>query len=374
VSKRTNGEGTVWQDKRGLWRGEITLGYEVVDDRKKRIKKAFSSKDREKLLQLMNNERHNINRNIIIKNSDYTVAEWIKFWLENYKSNTLKSKTYDNYEYALNCHIKNNIGDIKLNKIRPDTVQQLYNQMHRRGFSTSTIRITHVTLSQAFEQAIKNELIYNNPCNATIRPKSEKKKATALSVQQQEIFLSTCKDSTFHKFFIFLLYTGLRMGEGQSLIWDDIDFEKNTISVNKTASVVINRDEDALTKHKTIISSAKTQRSVRTVPMNKRVMTILLEMKRKANDSPFVFSSKTGTMLGARNISRALSNLLNACGLPKEISVHTLRHTFATRLLEKGVNPKVASDLLGHASVQITLDVYSHVMPNVKFDAVNLLD
>jgi site-specific recombinase XerD len=97
-------------------------------------------------------------------------------------------------------------------------------------------------------------------------------------------------------------------------------------------------------------------------------------MKQRDKEGLFVFSSKKSTMLMPRNINRSLSDLLKAKGLPDSITVHTLRHTFATRLLEKGVNPKTVSDLLGHASIQITLDVYSHVMPQVKCDAVNLLD
>jgi hypothetical protein len=178
MPKRTNGEGTIYQRPDGLWRGEITLGY---DSNGKRIKKVFHSKDREKLLKKLNDERYKLNRNIITQPSDYTVAEWVQFWLDNYKKNTLKSKTYDNYEYALNVHIRETIGGLKLNKIRTDSIQQLYNQMHKRSLSASTIRIIHVTLSQAFEQAIKNELIYVNPCKATIRPKSEKKKVSAMT-------------------------------------------------------------------------------------------------------------------------------------------------------------------------------------------------
>ena len=369
MPKRTNGEGTIFQRANGLWCAELTIGYDASG---KRIKKSLASMDLEKLQKKINDEKYKLNRNIIIQSTDYTVASWVRFWLENYKANTLKSKTYDNYEYALNCHIKDSIGNFKLNKIRTDSIQQLYNQMHKRGLSTSTIRITHVTLSQAFEQAIKNELIYINPCKATVRPKSEKKKVTAMTVEQQQAFINGCSNSTYHNLFIFLLHTGLRMGEALALIWEDIDFEGKTILVNKTASVIINRDDGASTRHKTIIDTAKTSHSVRTVPLNKSAYKVLLTQKERSG--LLVFSSQAGTILMARNINRSIGDLLKANNLPDSISVHTLRHTFATRLLEKGVNPKTVSVLLGHASVQITLDVYSHVMPQVKTDAVNLLD
>ena len=369
MAKRKNGEGTIYQRPDGLWRGELTIGYDASG---KRIKKVFHSKELEKLQKKLNDERYKLDRNIITHNSDYTVTAWVQFWLENYKSNILKSKTYDNYEYALNGHIKDSIGGIRLNKIKTDSIQQLYNQMHKRNLSTSTIRIVHVTLSQAFDQAIKNELIHINPCKATIRPKSEKKKVKAMTVQQQAIFVNGCKDSTYHNLFIFLLNTGLRIGEALALVWDDIDFNQQTIFINKTVSDIVNRDEGATTKRKTIIDTAKTSHSIRTVPINKSVMKILNGQKEKSGQ--LVFSSKVGTLLMPRNINRSLKDLLKANDLPDSITVHSLRHTFATRLLEKGVNPKTVSDLLGHASVQITLDVYSHIMPQVKSDAVKLLD
>jgi len=373
MPKRINGEGTIWQDKRGLWRGEITLGYEEIDGKKKRIKKTLSSKSKEELLRKMNTEHHRIDRNIIIKNSNYTVAEWVKFWLKNYKVNAIKPKTYDSYEYALK-HIEKSIGDMHLNKIRPDNIQHFYNQMKKNGLSQNTIRIVHATLSQALDQAIKSEFIYTNPCASTIRPKSTKRKAEAMTVQHQENFVACCGESTYHQFFIFLLNTGVRLGEGQSLAWSDINFEKKIISINKTVSVVANRDEDATARTKTIIDTTKTAHSTRNIPMNVTVEKILRSLEAIRRDNVFVFSSRNGTILSARNITRAYKNLLASAGLPNTYTIHTTRHTFATRLLEKGVNPKTASELLGHSSVQITLDLYSHILPEIKSEAVNLLD
>jgi len=168
--------------------------------------------------------------------------------------------------------------------------------------------------------------------------------------------------------------TGLRMGEAQALIWEDIDFNEKMISISKTASTIKNRDEDADTKMVTVIDSAKTVHSIRQVPMNKAVEKILRKQKDKPQNDVFVFASKVGTLLSARNIGRAYKSSLERTKLPNTFNVHSTRHTFATRLLEKNVNPKIVSELLGHASIQITLDLYSHVLPPVKHDAVNLLD
>ena len=368
MPKRTHGEGTIYQRKDGLWRGELTLGY---DDDGKRIKKVFHSKDLEVVQKKLNDERYRLDRNIVVRDGDYTVEEWTRFWLENYKSNQVKSKTYDNYEYALDLHIAPAIGKIKLGKIRPDDVQRLYNQQHKRGLSTNTIRIVHVTLSQAFEQAVKNGLMYSNPCKATVRPKTQKKKVTAMTSAQQERFLEHCGNSTFHLLFVFLLNTGLRVGEALPLVWTDIDFGRPCVTVSKTMSDIVNRDGDGGRRRRVVVYEPKTAHGEREVPLNKSAVAALGKLDGGRH---YVFASKNGTMLLYRNIRRALGDLLKAANLPDSITIHALRHSFATRLLEKGVNPKVVSALLGHATIQITLDTYSHAMPEIQNDAVGLLD
>ena len=136
-------------------------------------------------------------------------------------------------------------------------------------------------------------------------------------------------------------------------------------------SDIINRDEGDERKRKIVIHEPKTVHGEREVPLNRSAVAALMKLDR---NKYFVFASKNNTMLMNRNIRRALSDLLIAAKLPDSITVHALRHSFATRLLEKGVNPKIVSALLGHASVHITLDTYSHAMPEVKNDAVGLLD
>lgn len=375
MPKRTNGEGTIYQRANGLWVGDLTIRYDIVDGKKKRIKKTFTSMDRETVLKEMNDTRYKLNRNMITQNNNFTVAEWVSFYLDNYKKNIVKAKTYDNYDYIYRCHIKDNIGDIKLDKIRPDTMQQLYNQLRNNGLSSSTIHKVHVLLNQSFEQAIRNNLIYSNPCKATNLPKSSTRHVIAMSNTEQTAFELQCTNTTHHNLFVFLLNTGLRRGEAMALSWNDIDFTTKTITVNKTVSVVSNREADpADKKTMTIIDTAKTESSMRTVPINKKAERILLLQKSNPCNDFYVFSTTNGKILTARNIHRSFHALLSKADLPDTYTIHSLRHTFATRLLEKGANIKVISDILGHASIQITLDTYSHVMPNFKHEVISLLD
>jgi len=176
VAKRTNGEGTIYQRTDGLWIADLTLGY---DDNGKRLKKVFSSKNLDVLQKKVNDAKYRLNRNIITQNSDYTVAGWVQFWLENYKVNTIKSKTYDSYENTLNRHIKPAIGSLRLNKLHTDSIQQLYKQLHDRGLSSTTISTAHTVMSQAFNQAITNHLIYINPWQGYHTTKSSKKESNS---------------------------------------------------------------------------------------------------------------------------------------------------------------------------------------------------
>ena len=371
MPKRTSGEGTIYQRPDGLWRAELTLGY---DENKKRIKKVFTSKELDVLQKKVNDFKYKLDRKIVVQKSDYTVYEWVLHWLENYKYNYLKENTYDDYEFSLNKYIKNVLGNVRLDRISTDMVQRFYNSLQERGLGSTTVHVAHTVLSQSFEQAIKNGILYINPCKATTRPKKKKQKVSALTCDEQHSFVKGLGGSVYHCLFSFLLNTGLRIGEARALTWADVDFENRLIIVNKTASQVKNRQEDAPAKTKIIIQSTKTTHSERQVPLNKIAWEICVVQKSKLKDSPFVFCSKVGTMLQERNINRALASHFNKVGFANRYSVHSIRHTFATRLMEKGVNPKVVSALLGHASVQITLDLYSHAMPEIKSNAVNLLE
>jgi integrase len=366
-----NGEGTIYQTKAGLWRAEVTMRY---DENGKRITKTKSSKHKEVVQKWLTEENFRLSRGVSIVGSDHTLGSWLDFWLENYKRPSIKAKTFDNYEKLINWYVLPNFGKIKLSKVKGETIQQLYNEMYKKGLATSTIKNVKAPLSQAFDQAVKNEIIYSNPCKIAVVPKVPPKKTRAFTVEEQEKFLSTLTDNTFSDFFRFAFQTGMRCGEIMAITWADVDLTEKKLKVNKTVSVVIDRDDNRESKYKTVLTLPKSDKSNRVIDINKGALAVLNKRMAADKDSGFVFPSQNGTPLHYRNVRRTFTEFRDRAELPTDLTIHSTRHSFATRLLERGANIKAVSEILGHNSIQITLDTYGHVMPSFKKDTMDLLD
>lgn len=370
AKRRQNGEGTIYQRSNGLWVCELTLGY---DENDKRIKKTLTSMDREQLQKKINDTKYLRDRQLVSEPSKYTVGEWILTWLENYKLNSVKPTTYDSYYNAYKVHLLPNLGKIKLDKLTTIQIQQYINKISN-SMSLSSIKKIYITLQQSYAQAIKLGMIYVNPCNGITLPKEERTVATAFTKQEQENFLKLCKsDNTYDNLYIFAFNTGMRLGEILALTYDKI--EDSSITVNSNLTISSDRSEDAEKKQKTTISTTKTKSGMRTIPLNKAAKkAVELQRKNNKTNSPFIFCSSSGTPLMKRNIYRNLKTKLEIINANENLTFHSIRHSFATRLLEKGADIKTVSELLGHKSIQITLDIYAHVSNDLKQKTISLLD
>lgn len=338
--------------------------------------------DREKLQQKINDIKYKNDRHLLTNPSEYTVAEWVEFWLDTYKKASIKPTTYDMYKGSLDRYIEPKIGHYKLNKLNSIMVQHFINDIAgkalaaKEGLSQSSIKKVYVTLSQACKQAVIANILYQNPCDGVQIPKKPAREALAFKKEEQESFLSHCAgDNSYENLFIFAFNTGMRLGELLALTWDDVDFEGKTVNVNKNISKVNDYDENAEKKTKTIISTTKTESGKREIPLSAAALACVKRQKENCKvDSPFVFCSGTGTPLQKRNIYRAFKAILEKAKIESKVTPHSMRHSFATRLLEKGADIKTVSELLGHKSIQITLDIYSHVSSNLKKNTISLLD
>lgn len=235
------------------------------------------------------------------------------------------------------------------------------------------------------EQAVNSNYIYKNPSNATSLPKgSVGKKRRALSKDEMQIFLEAVARERLEAAFVVLLGTGIRLGELLGLHWSDIDLKNSTLSVTQSLNRLKSLDKNAPTKTQLIFQEPKTEGSKRNIPLPSKVVEAPYahkarqeEEKSAAEDiysnQDLAFCTNIGMPIDPRNPIRDIHRISKNAGL-ETVNVHSLRHTYATRLLEANQHPKVVQELLGHANISMTLDAYSHVMPDVKKEAVKTLD
>lgn len=308
--------------------------------------------------------------------SKQTLNQYLDQWLSEVARQRLRERTYSDYTTLLKRYVRPVIGGRKLSQITALDIQKLYNDMSEAGLSPRTIRYTHAVLHSAFEQAVKWGMLPRNVTDLIELPQQKKQEMRCLSPAEARKFLDATKGTRWEALFSLMLTTGLRPGEALGLKWSDIDFENSRLHVQRALVRIRNTEGWRL-------EEPKTARSRRVIPLPKNVLQDLkahrkrqLEEKLKATeyaDHGFVFAVSNGEPLSERNLLRDFKSILTKAGLP-DIRLYDLRHTCATLLLAAGENPKIVSERLGHASVTLTLDTYSHVLPDMQKKATEKLE
>lgn len=324
----------------------------------------------------------------IRQKKDVTVEEWFLFWLYQYKIFTVKSGTIESYKCIYEYYVKPVFGEQKLTKISGEEIQLFYNQIARQGYSNATLSLIHVLVGSMFKQAYKNGRVKKNPLEQVVLPKIEKEKhCRVLTIKEQKILLNYCKGSEIEGIILVAIMTGMRIGEIIGLEWNDINFFKQEIEVNGT----LKQTRDG----KFFKDIPKTKASFRTIPMILPTQKILQQIKevqyysktvQKKTWNPIlgleqlVFTRQNGTPFTGQHIRQQLNRIVKKINEEypelgfRYITPHILRHTFATRALENGIPPKVVQELLGHSSIKITLDLYTHILPKTKANEMKKIE
>ena len=250
------------------------------------------------------------------------------------------------------------------------------------GTSRDTIRKVKVLLHAALEQAIDNGIIVRNVSSRTVLPKMEQKEIRFFTLEEQKRFIDALPDSTGGRALYFILGTGIRAGELAGLRWSDIDGD--TFTVNQTIQRIRDFTADADNRSLLHAGTPKTKAGRRTIPLPPKMQEVLqIQRRRQRADkiaagkdwvpNDLVFCTETGTPYEGRNLARVLHRTLKEIGLPP-MGVHALRHTFATRAVESGMDLRTLSEILGHTKVSLTLQLYAHSTMETKVEAMNCIE
>ncbi|MFC0188433.1 tyrosine-type recombinase/integrase [Fictibacillus aquaticus] len=298
----------------------------------------------------------------------------IDFVENQYKPN-VRSNTWKRAEVIVNNHLVPSLGHLKLKDIKPAHIQNYFTEKLEAGLSANYINIMNQLLKKALDVAVKWELIEKNPAQVVQAPKRFKSKFDVWTTQEAQDFLSHMKGKKYYPVYLLAIYTGMRKGELIALRWQDISLDNETLQVNRTF---------VFTDYKPSFNEPKTASSIRTIHLPTLVLQELKRLLVKAKEqklsrgelwasSDLLFTTRTGNVVMPNQIQKDFAKACESLCL-KRIRFHDLRHTHATMLLQMGVHPKVVSERLGHSSIQITLDTYSHVLPSMQESLVKDLD
>ena len=312
-----------------------------------------------------------LDNNGIIENKKITYGEWFTQWMENYKKNSVKIGTFDTYKHYYDSIIKEEFENRKLSSIRGVDLQKFFNRLLAKGYKDSTLKVVKAILSSSFKQAFKDEIISRNPMDATTLPKNKEESKSgkiALTREQQALFMEFAKDSYLYNYFAVSLRTGMRTGELRGLRFGDIDKENGVIHVRRTLKYINNQGffED----------TPKTKSSLRDIPLTSDLTALLEDQKnfwgfKVEKIDRYIFCNEMGEALSLMNVRREIDRIIKEIRSAghedfPHFSSHTFRHTFATRAIEAGMPPQVLKTILGHSSLAMTMDLYSHVLPDTK--------
>ncbi len=305
-----------------------------------------------------------------------TVGDFLAEWLEGQRQR-LRPNTWKRYEEYVRIHTIPGVGRVKLAALTPQHLDRLYAQRMAAGLSPTTVHHVHAVLHKALEQAVRWNLVPRNVADLVDSPRAGRQEMSALTPEQTRTLLDGAADGPLEAILTLAVTTGMRKGELLALHWSDVDLERGTLRVVGT----MQRHRDG----KLAVSPPKTARSRRQVELTPIALDALRRHRSRQAETRLLLGSEWNVMglvfpssLGkAQDGSHLLYGLfhplLKSLGLPV-IRFHDLRHTAATLLLGQGIHPKIVSEMLGHSTIAITLDLYSHVTPTMQRDAARAMN
>ena len=381
--KRANGDGSIYLTKDGRWTARVQLGK--TNNGKPKIKAFYGKTKTEVTRKLREFQKQDF---LSTESSKQSFSEYLHNWLVLYKERSLRATSFDRLEGIVQHVVEPYFKYINLSQVSCDHIQKFFMELQDKGYAYATLEKIKHLLNGCFKHALARNDIRRNPMVELIMPSKETfvcKEIVFLNEEDigkftrsaTEKYLSGEPVYRYGYGLVFMMYTGLRLGEALALKKSDIDCENKTVTVNKNTVIIKNRHDEGnnyiVKTHK-----PKTKTGVRTVYLCQTALNALEELCKITNivdNDSFIFSTTTGKAASKRNIQRTVQSIASKSQLSiPYCNVHTLRHTFASMLFRKKIDVKTISVLLGHSNVNFTYNRYIHLLEEQKHLAVALLD
>lgn len=355
--KRSHGEGTLYHDESNdRWVAQISL-----PNGKRRTK---TNKNKKPLLNWLTEQRSKIRKGTYVTDDKIRLGDFLDRYIEDVAKHSLRPRTLESHSGYVRNHIKPELGHIRLINLRPDHVQAFYTKKLNEGLAKRTVQYMHAILHKALDQAMRWGMVARNVTDLVDVPQPKKKPPKIWNPDQVNTFLKAVENHQYYPIYVLAIYTGMRQGELLGIHKEDVDLEKGILHVRWQVQPIRGK---GLT-----VTPVKTDKSKRPITIPDTALEVLKKHLESVEEG-LIFTTSTGNPISARNLYRHYKKVIKKTGLP-DIRFHDLRHTHATLLLQAGVNPKVVQERLGHSSVLLTLDTYSHVVPSLQEEAADKVE
>ena len=352
-----------------------TIAGTILKDVKKRFMEAVYENEKE----------------INLREENIKLDDWFIKWLDVYKHDLIRKNTRRAYKQVYYKHISSQLGNLNIKDITQLDIRELLKKMDTQGYNYATKNRIRIMLLDMFNKALLDEFVKKNPAKGISIRQNKEKDIRVLSLDEQTLFFDCCKGTFYDNLFVVAVNTGMRVGELAALKWEDIDIDKKIIHVNKTLIYQRYEDDECKEFH---FELPKTKSSFRDIPMNRQCELALKKqymqksiVKSKSPKKPktefedLLFTTKFNTPLNTQIVSDAIKNIVKEINLMLDVteemeyfSCHCFRHTFATRCFESGIQPKTVQTYLGHATLQMTMDLYTSVLEEHQISEIEKLD
>jgi len=362
-----------------VYTARVELEADPITGKRKRTR--ITAKTEKELRRLITAAEHRVHTGTYIEPGKQSLREYLDDWLaKKGAGESIRPTTYRSYEQLIRVHILPALGNVRLQKLTAAQLESFYAERLGYGLSPRTVRYLHTILRQALQRAYELGTVPRNVATMAKPPKGSRPAISTWDVSQLRSFLQAADCDGYAPIWLLAISTGMRRGELLGLRWDDVDLAKGRIHVRRALAEIGSELR---------IQEPKTKSSRRVVPLSGHALAALKEhrsqqLQRRLRLGPLwngnspeygdlVFTTADGKPIAPRNLIRRFKELSTVAKLPA-LAFHGLRHAHATQLLRDGISAKVVSERLGHASIALTLDTYSHVLPDMQDAAVATID